>query len=274
MPDKDIFKVEDLPLDAFAASLGLAATPNVRFLHKIKDRTELRSKKNVNRKLQKLKDQIKAEKLAKKIEKMGGKRPREEESAEKDEDDLLVVKTKHTWNEPDDDEKALPDPHLHEATKSRHPKKIRIDGSTGANKRIVFGDDGEEQNVASLLKQDTLEVAKEIQKDRNDLEIANEDYMRKVRERLQSTACDDRAQEKDRIREKHRKRRLQEKADKAEDMEGEAVEVMLGHAETSESESVFSGESETSEDESEEEGEVELKAQEELALAMIRNNAK
>lgn len=275
MPNKDIFKVEDLPLNAFAASLGLAATPNIRFLHNIKDRTELRSKKNVNRKLQKLKEQIKAEKLAKKIEKMGGKRPREEEPAEKDgEDDLLVVKKKHTWNEsPDEDEGGLPDPHLYEESKSRHSKKIRIDGSAlGENKRIVFNDDGEEQNVASLLEQDASEVAKEIQKDRDDLETANEDYMCKVRERLQSTVDKDRAEEKDRIREKHRKRRLQEKADKVDEMEGEAIEVKLG-LEASKSESAASSDSVSSQEESEDEQEIDVKAQEELALAMIRNNA-
>ena len=272
MPDKDIFKVENLPLDAFAASLGLAATPNARFLEKVKDRKELRSKKNVNRKLQKLKEQIKAEKLAKRIEKIGGKRARDEEVADI-EDELLVVKAKHTWNKPDDNEhEKLPDPHLHEATKSRHPKKIRIDGSNGENKRIVFDDDGEEQNVASLLDQDASEVTKEIQTNRDILETANEDYVRKVRERLQATASDDRADEKVRIREKHRKRRLQEKGDKADDVEGEAVQVTLGHAETSESESIYSGASESSEDEKEDEREVDLKAQEELALAMIRSS--
>jgi len=276
MPDKEVFKVEDLLLDAFAASLGLAATPNLRFLTKVKDRTELRGKKNVNRKLQKLKEQIKAEKLAKKIEKMGGKRPREEETDAKDEeDDLLVVKKKHTWgkSENDENEQDLPDPHLYEATKSRHPKKIRIDGSMGENKRIVFGDDGEEQNVASLLEQDASQVAKEIQKHRNDLETANEDYMRKVRERLQSTVDNDRAEEKGRIREKHRKRRLQEKADKTDDVEDEAVEVTLGGVEESESESDASSsqESESSDEKSDDEGDIDVKAQEELALAMIRN---
>lgn len=282
MPDKNVFKVEDLPLDAFAASLGLAATPNLRFLHKVKDRTELRSKKNVNRKLQKLKEQIKAEKLAKRIEKMGGKRPREEESDAKkndddEEDDLLVVKKKHAWGNSDstEEQQKLPDPHLYEATKSRHPKKIRIDGSMGENKRIVFNDDGEEQNVASLLDQDASEVAKEIQKDRNDLETANEAYMRKVKERLQSTVDKDRTEEKDRIRAKHHKRRLQEKAEKTDEMEGEAVEVMFGQVEEqSASESASSsGESESSQDESGDEDEIDVKAQEELALAMIRKGA-
>lgn len=272
MPNKQVFKVQDLPLDEFASSLGLAATPNIRFLQKVKDRTELRGKKNVNRKLQKLKEQIKAEKLAKKIQKMGGKRPREEESDEKkndDEDDLLVVKQKHTWGKADDTEdEPLPDPRLHEVTQSRHSKKIRIDGST-QNKRIVFGDDGEEQNVASLLD---ISQVEEMEKNRNELETANADYMSKVKARLQSTVDKDRVDEKDRIREKHRKRRLQEKAEKVAEMEGEAMEVTLGNVdEESESGSdSASGDSVSSSDD-ESEGEMDVKAQEELALAMIRN---
>ena len=276
MPNKDIFKVKDLPLDDFAVSLGLAATPNLRFLSKIKDRTELRSKKNVNRKLQKLKEQIKAEKLAKKIEKMGGKRPREEESADaeknddQEEDDLLVVKKKHTWGKTDDTDEHLPDARLHEVTKSRHSKKIRIDGSTGKNKRIVFDDDGQEQNVASLMDMSTTRVD-DIEK--TNLESANEDYMQKVRDRLQSTVDTDRVEEKDRIREKHRKRRLQEKAEKVDGVEGEAVEVTLGGIEEeSEDGSSTDGESsgESSDDESNLDAEIDVKQQEELALAMIR----
>jgi ATP-dependent RNA helicase DDX10/DBP4 len=270
MPDKDVFNVEDLPLDGFAASLGLSATPNVRFLQKVKDRTELRGKKNVNRKLQKLKDQIKAEKLAEKIGKMGGKRSREDEPEQNDEDNLLVVKSRYTPL--DDEEEDLPDPHLHEVTKSRHAKKIRIDGSSGANKRIIFNDEGQEQTVASLLTQNESQVAAEIERVRDSLESANDDYLRKVMERLHSTAGKDRAEEKDRIREKHRKRRLQERGEKENDeAQGEAVTLPLGDADDSEGESEASAKSESSEDESE--NEVDVKAQEDLALAVIRNSS-
>ncbi|ACI65103.1 glycine decarboxylase T-protein, aminomethyl transferase, GDCT, GCST, GCVT, partial [Phaeodactylum tricornutum CCAP 1055/1] len=56
MPNREIFDVKDMSLDGFAKSLGLASTPNLRFLkNSAKDREELRSVKNVNRKLQKLK---------------------------------------------------------------------------------------------------------------------------------------------------------------------------------------------------------------------------
>lgn len=270
MPNKEIFRVQDLPLDAYAASLGLAATPNLRFLHKVKDRAELRSKKNMNRKLEKLKEQIKAEKLAKKIERMGGgerSREQDELGEDSDEDDLLLVKKKHAWDKSLDGGITLPDPHLHETTKSRHPKKIRIDGSSASNKRVIFNDKGEEENVASLLEQDSSEVASKIKADRESLETANVEYMRRVQERLQSTAETDRAAEKERIRSKHRKRRLQEKSDKVE-AEGEAVTVTLGEAAMSESDESVVSSVDDGEDES---IEMDVRAQEDIALAMIRN---
>lgn len=71
MPDKEIFGIniaEDLPLDEYAASLALASTPSTKFLRKLDSRDEYRSKKNKNYKLERLKEQIKAEKLKRKID--------------------------------------------------------------------------------------------------------------------------------------------------------------------------------------------------------------
>lgn len=270
MPNKDVFNVESLDLDAYASSLGLAATPSTRFLHKVIDRTKLRSKKNINHKLHKLKEQIKAEKLAKKIEKVGAKRSRSqtEEIEPKADDDLLVVKAKHRWGDSEDDE-DLPDAHLHEVSKSRHPKKIRVESGTGQNKRIVFDNDGNEQNMASLLEQDASAVAAEISQDREDLETANEDYMRQVRERLQANTEKDRSEEKERVREKHRKKRQQEKGEKDEEDEEGMVVTLGGGDDTSEEADASSGTSSSSDDDSEDEG-MDVKMQEELALAMIR----
>ncbi|CAI5740270.1 unnamed protein product [Hyaloperonospora brassicae] len=74
-PDREVFDATALPLDAFAESLGLPGAPRMPFLSKMKAehekggnealRDELRGKKNVNRKLQQLKEKIKAEKARK-----------------------------------------------------------------------------------------------------------------------------------------------------------------------------------------------------------------
>jgi ATP-dependent RNA helicase DDX10/DBP4 len=102
MPDKDVFQVDKLPVDAFATSLGLAATPTLKYLKEVKGRDDLRSKKNVNLKLHRLKEQIKAEKLQKKIESMthngkdahnAMKRKLGEDDESSIEENLLVVLT-------------------------------------------------------------------------------------------------------------------------------------------------------------------------------------
>ena len=72
MPHQNIFQISDLDLDALSTSYGLASTPNLQFLkNAAKDRLEFREQKNVNKKLQRLKEQIKAEKLQRKLAKMG-----------------------------------------------------------------------------------------------------------------------------------------------------------------------------------------------------------
>ena len=69
-------------------SLGLATCPNLRFLKEVSSgeggREDNRKKKNKSRKLERLKMQIKEEKLKKRIEKIGGKGKIEEEEEEEE----------------------------------------------------------------------------------------------------------------------------------------------------------------------------------------------
>ena len=282
MPNKEIFQVEKLPLDEFATSLGLAATPSLRFLKalKSKDRDEIRNAKNVNWKLHKLKQQIKAEKLQKKLEKLGksadeimdinsGKRKRSNEGDEND-DDVLVVKKRHDWKE--GDESDLPIVDVNQVTRFRSDKRIRIDGSTsGQNKKIVFNDNSDEDDIEIDATKDST-FGGEVTGS-HELADANADYLRRVRERLNKTKDLDRTEEKERIREKHKKQKLKEKA-LANDDEGETEEMMVTLAtsdienENSANDDSDSEDSESSNSESEDDGN-DLKAKEDLALALI-----
>mmetsp|Transcript_6225 Transcript_6225/g.13134 ORF Transcript_6225/g.13134 Transcript_6225/m.13134 type:complete len:827 (+) Transcript_6225:316-2796(+) len=310
MPNKEIFPgVMELPLEEYAYSLGLASMPNVRFLKKIKNREEERKKKNVDYKLQKLKEEIKAERLQKKIEKLGvkttdiealksksgeKKRLRDDEDSddnEDDEDGLLVVKQVHEWGKKSE---PLPDAHVNEASKSRHAKKIRIDGScTGANKKIVFNDDGdEEDDMIQTPLSEALPAASAALSNTSEIASAREKYLQRVRDRLIKTKELDRKEEKERIQEKHRKKRMKEKGlqGEGEEEEGGAVVTLGGYSdneECSEGEKIESTEEKEEEDqqnledvcamydESESDGSdseeepADLKAQEELALAML-----
>ena len=256
MPNKEIFgSAIDMPLAEYAASLGLSATPKLGFLKRAPDREELREKKNVNHKLHRLKEQIKNEKLAKKLAKLGQNQSAIKSSPEKEEDDLMVVKRKH--NPDSDDDEKLPAIDVGAVSKSRHAKKIRIDVGTGENKRVKFDDDGEEVGTV-------LDAALSNERVRRDnLESNHDDYMRKVRERLAATKDLDAADAKERIRDKHRKKRMQEKGELDED-----EKVVLGNEDSdNEDGSVVVHERGDSDDD-----ETDIKAQEELALAMIRGS--
>jgi ATP-dependent RNA helicase DDX10/DBP4 len=271
-PDRNVQKMN---LEAYALSLGLAAMPNLDFLEKVTNREGLRETKNVNRKLQKLKEQIRLEKEQKKLKKKQtndeDSKKRKSGSADEDEeeDDLLVVKARHEYDANIDVELAT-DSH-------RHPKRIRIDGTNSAkSQHKVFEEDGTEK---PKLLQDTTNDDDEAV-DTEALQDANDSYMEKVRQRLEQTRDLDKQEERERIRAKHKKKRLQEKTERAEEeggverqqppmavlepMEDESESDDDGSSSGSDSESVAS--SSIDED-------VDVAAQEDLALSLIRGQS-
>jgi ATP-dependent RNA helicase DDX10/DBP4 len=290
MPNKEIFNVRELPFDDFATSLGLAATPSLRFLKalKSKDRDEIRNVKNVNYDLRKLRQEIKAEKLNKRLEKLGKsqeeieqfnmKRKRVEDD---DEDNILIVKKRHEWN--DEDASALPDVDVNKVTRSRSDKRIRIEGSSaGENKRIVFKDNSDdEQDLEELDMTIESKFTGDIPST-NNLADANAAYMRHIKERLGKTKHLDRSEEKDRIREKHKKEKMKEKAAnmQGDDEEDEHMMVTLGASDSSNasdddsssSNSEDSSDSESSDNEADDVGQN-LKEKEDLALAFIHGKS-
>jgi ATP-dependent RNA helicase DDX10/DBP4 len=277
MPNKQVFPgPTELPLEEYAFSLGLASMPTVRFLKKLKSREEERKKKNVDYKLEQLKDEIRKERLEKKLAKLGGKacaqklpskkkRSRDDSDSDDDsqEDDngLLVVKQTHEWGKK---MQPLPEVHLNEASKSRHAKKIRIDGSSaGANQKIVFNDDGNEDDGM-------LHVDKPTSTSGNELASAKENYMQRVKDRLAKTKDMDRKEEKERIQEKHKKKRLRDKGDKPDDDEaGDEMVVTLEGASDDESDSGSANQAYESESDDSVEDDDDVRAQEELALQML-----
>jgi ATP-dependent RNA helicase DDX10/DBP4 len=213
--------VRKMQLEAYAHALGLPNIPGDldKVLGNISSRDSLRETKNVNRKLQKLKEQIKAEKEEKKrkrqLEKDGGtedsdasKKSKRDIGAsnterEDEEDDFLVVKARHEATSMDDE--------LDISTTRRHPKKIRIDGGMADPKQhTIFEDDG---TVQPKLLQPASDCSAESNIENKSLQGASESYLDHVRERLERTREIDKEEERERIRAKHRKKRLQEKLD-------------------------------------------------------------
>jgi len=296
MPNKDVFDAKDLPVNEFSKSLGLASTPSLSFLKAdagAQDRSQVRQKKNVNHKLRRLKEQIKAEKMAKRLRNLGksdaevetatqqflGKKKEQEE--DDSDEDVIVSKRREAW---DDDRNTLPLPDvgLHEVSRSRHPKKIRIDGSNVPNKRTRFDEDGKALDSDRLIVEaaaDDDALAATKLEDKKALEKASEEYSERVRQKLAKTLEQDQAEERYRVRQKHKKRRLAERGDRADgEQQGEGgVPVVLGldsvsncaDTRDSENDSILSTSSSVSiSDKSDESSD--LKAQEEIALSLIR----
>jgi ATP-dependent RNA helicase DDX10/DBP4 len=313
MPNHDVFRVESIDVDGYAISLGLPSTPNLQFLKRAAaDREQRRDAKNVNKKLQRLKEQIKAEKLAKKLQSMPtattaavttttiaatsqSQKPIDADDDDSvDDDEVLVPKQRSTTvnNLADDDneeEVVLPEVDSHQVTNGskRQKTKIRADGGHGQNQKIVFDEDGNEQGEVSIFHE-TSNNDEPV-----DVQQLAEDsaaYMDVVRSRLERTRPQDEADHKDRIRQKHKKRRFDEKADRGEEDNQPGNEVVLGMPKaeginddddqsmprdnsSSSSSSSSSSDSSTSDDDDDSSvasGAADVRAQEDLALAMIR----
>jgi ATP-dependent RNA helicase DDX10/DBP4 len=214
--------VRKMQLEAYAHALGLPNIPGDidKVLEKVTTRDSLRETKNVNRKLQKLKEQIKAEKEERKRKRQLEKEGRAEDSngtkgdtklSTKDDDnddDFLVVKVRHEANLSGDDDGDVPS-----ATR-RHPKRIRIDGGNAdGNQHTIFGEDGTVQ--PKLLQVTNAAGIDGGAIDTRHLQSDSELYLQQVEERLERTREIDKEEERERIRAKHKKKRLQEKLERA-----------------------------------------------------------
>lgn len=264
----------EMNLEGYAISLGLSSMPPLDFLDKVTNREDKRETKNVNRKLQKLKEQIRLEK-----EKKRNKRLLQdtvtEENCDSEDDDLLVVKARHEYELSDD---VIDGNGFAEET-VRHPKKIRVE----SRKSIKFGDDGmkEAKLLSSKMNKESGDQDDEAV-DTEGIVNASNVYMEKVRQRLEQTKQLDKEEERERIRAKHKQRRLKEKAERGEEQaraEPKAVLQSAQHSDdeeesssspeddssagSSSSESIFEGNS----------GKLDLTAREDIALALIRGRS-
>jgi ATP-dependent RNA helicase DDX10/DBP4 len=200
-------QLQKLHLKEYALSLGLPEIPGDldQVLQKVSSREGLRETKNVNRKLKKLKEQIRLEKKKRKLHATD----EEEEASPSDEaveaDDFLVLKHQNQPNTRDDDSGDIP----LTSTQIRKPKKIRIDGSNSAiNHHTIFEIDGTEQPKLLERRTDVVTCS-----DEDGLRCATEHYLEQVQERLELTRELDKEEERERIRAKHKKKRVKDKVE-------------------------------------------------------------
>jgi ATP-dependent RNA helicase DDX10/DBP4 len=277
MPNKEIFGVsiaKDLPLDDYAASLGLSSTPSIRFLNKLDTRDKYRTKKNKNYKLERLKEQIKVEKLQRKISQVSAdsalatsEQKAKLEIGEDDEDDLLLVRKRRDHNEEGTEDLSM---RLEPKNKL---KRIRVEGTTGFNTKTIFNDEGQEMPTIMSHNHGNFEIVSG-----EELKNANLEYMKKIQDRLTATKEHDRNEERARIKEKHRKKRLLSKGKTEEDddegdFRGGAV-LASPKDNPGEDDSLSTSNDESVSDSSEDEDgstacDADVSAQEAIALAML-----
>lgn len=282
-------EIRKLHLEEFAHSLGLPNIPGdlEKVLQSVSSRDDVRTTKNVNRKLQKLKEQIKREKEEKKKKRRRQEEGETEKETEEDaEDDLLVVKARHEAGDIDEDEIV---PLASEKVRKR--KKIRIDGSNSTNNNhTIFGEDGTVQSKIFEAKPESDDDSDGGSVDDEEiaeaLRGANDGYLEQVRQRLEKTKELDKEEERERIRAKHKKKRNKEKDERAGEEGGRDVQIATlaerddNSASASSSSGSSSGSSsdagESSDDDSdsdESSDAMDVTKQEDLALSLIRGSS-
>jgi ATP-dependent RNA helicase DDX10/DBP4 len=195
MPNKEVFQLEQLPLEDFSSSLGLVSKPNIAIVPKNQKKS----------KLQKLKDKIKAKKQAKDSESNPQDHPSEEtnqdlqsNSPKEEIEDLFQIKrTNHDLGKG-----GLDDFVPVSKVSKRSLKKIKLDGPLNSLNRIVLTDSTPLRflNEVSILSsnkgeedltykyQSKVEETVEESKERERLRVKALKLKRKLRKKEQNIA--------------------------------------------------------------------------------------
>ncbi|CUM52095.1 unnamed protein product [Debaryomyces tyrocola] len=220
--DKDIFKIDELPSDKFARSLGLPGAPKIKF----KGGSDNKEKKNMSRQLSALSkannegDLVPEEdkKVRTKYDRMferknqtilsdhylnltGNKADTAEKSDDEDEDFMAVKRQDHELR--DDELPDLSIPVSKRLAKKALSKKASVAGKGNANK-LKFDDDG----VAHAIYE--LEDEEDFRK-QGDARVQKDTFLNKETELMNNADIEDKLTAKEKRQEKKRKRKEMEK---------------------------------------------------------------
>ena len=229
-PNKNVFDVQRLNLDDLASSMGLSSTPRVSFLKGANSREESRNLRNENSQLYQLKQSILMEKRMKRGDSDLKKKKKVERASitpfgledEDDEDDTVLFKKaskKRSLVELDnDDEQVL--------SKKQSHKKLKIRSNRETENHFFFDETGTKRTALESLA-DGSDVLSSDSKLLNLNVDRITSYQRRVAEQMNEADDEDRELNRQRVKEKHRKKKL--KAREAREDE-EDVGVTLGGA--------------------------------------------
>lgn len=249
--NKKIFKVAELPLDEYARSLGLPGTPKLRFIPRSADKNasrELLKEQGVKPVLvpdrvdssesEEEKVEDKTTKQVRKIDKMFKKknlnvlsdhyaklRDKDESSADENEessaDDLLTIKrADHEIKE--EDLPSVTGAALKPArrdilkTKKRYKLKVAAKSISSGSKRLIFDDEGIAEEAFPYEKESTF--------NRQEAQSMASEYTNQTLSAMQEADIEDRARERERLREKKaiKKRKIKARENGDDDEEFDA----------------------------------------------------
>ncbi|KAI5955151.1 DBP4 [Candida jiufengensis] len=225
--DKDVFKVDELPVEAYAASLGLPGAPKI----KIKGGESSKEKKNESRKLQELRKadvdgEIKEEngKVRTKYDRMFDRKnqtilsdhylnmtnSKADKDDDEDEEDFMTVKRQdHDLQDEDLPDLSLP-------VSKRQAKKALSKKATLTSKgnptKLRFDDDGVAHALYELEDEEDFIKA-------GDAKQQKQDFVNKEKEAMKVTDMTDKEVERQKRQEKKRKRKEVERRMREEEEE-------------------------------------------------------
>ncbi|OVA06611.1 Helicase [Macleaya cordata] len=206
--DKEVFDVTKLPIEEFAASLGLAMTPKIRFLNQ-----KTKAKAVLEEVVPQQENAIKGD-VAKILKKKAAsaKSKEEENDEEEAENDILLAKETQTdrGNEAEKENNVL-------ATRVLKKKKLKINVHRPVGTRVVFDEEGNTLPPLAALS-DTKSGNGVLQLDK-----VKERY-EKLKEEMKERDKEDKLLQRQRLREERTKKKMKLKRGREEEEEEESDE--------------------------------------------------
>jgi ATP-dependent RNA helicase DDX10/DBP4 len=238
--DKSVFNVDDLPLEEFAASLGLMGAPKVKF----KDTTRSKELKNAPRQLLALMKAnedgeipgLESEKVRTKYDRMFERKNQtvlsdhylkitgnDKVDDEDDEDFMTVKRANHDIalsSDDEDDDTGLPSS---KRAQKRALSKKQSAKNRGNPTKLVFDDEGKPHAIYELENEEDFKKA-------GDAEVQKEKFLEKEKEVMLEKDVEDKAIAKDKRLEKKRKRQEMERLAREEEAgdSDEQYQVYIG----------------------------------------------
>ncbi|KAF5103758.1 hypothetical protein DV451_001239 [Geotrichum candidum] len=238
--DKSVFNVDDLPLEEFAASLGLMGAPKIKF----KDTKRSKELKNAPRQLLALMKAnedgeipgLESEKVRTKYDRMFERKNQtvlsdhylkitgNDKADEEDDEDFMTVKRSNhdiaLSSDDEDDDTGLPSS---KRAQKRALSKKQSSKNRGNPTKLIFDDEGKPHAIYELENEEDFKKA-------GDAEVQKEKFLDKEKEVMLEKDVEDKAIAKDKRLEKKRKRQEMERLAREEDVEDseEKFQVYIG----------------------------------------------